>query len=203
MSVHKNNKFTQIDNLIPECNILSCVIKDKELNNNSYLPKLLDCRIYFATDENNPVLSIPTQFSEYKFNSTKFMNNKNRNYMIAELPPEIKTDITKLLGRVVCLSQSNPLDRKLYLEAFRLPNDNYYERMSIECNPDDNVCNMSDYSDEDSEQTQQDEYPDIISNDELYGDTFNCVIFQMENIQIENNKGNQMDLEFETFLISK
>ena len=88
------------------------------------------------------------------------------------------------------------LDNDFELDNFNLSNgdlsNDILERMSIECNPDDYMYDGSECSDDDN-QMQLDDYPEEISNDEPSVIPINNVLYQMENIQIEQDK-TQMDL---------
>ena len=123
---HKINKSAQLIDLIPENSILSAVIKDKQLNNETYLIEPLSCRIY-----QDKKLDI---YSDCKFDVVNFMANKNRDFIIAELTPETRTRITKLLGNGICLNPANQLGHRLYLNWYGLLTDNYYDFMSRKFN---------------------------------------------------------------------
>jgi hypothetical protein len=117
----KQNKLTQIVDLIPENSILSAIIKDRQLNNETYLIELLSCRIY--KDKNLDI------YSDCKFDVINFMDNKNRDFIIAELTPETKSRITKIMNSSFSLNLDSPAKTKLYLDWYGLATDNYYDFM--------------------------------------------------------------------------
>lgn len=69
-------------------------------------------------------------------------------------------------------------------ENIILPNDIELERMSIECNPDDNVCACSECFDEDFQ----------MESDELFEESFDYVI-HMQNLQLNENNQIQTNLK--------
>jgi len=117
------NKFTQLVNNIPDNSILAGVIKDKQINNTFRLPKELLCRLF-------PTKNLDT-YTESQISAVSFLANRNRDFIIAELTPETKSRINKLLGNGFKL---NPTDtevntevNKLYLDWYGLSTDNYYD----------------------------------------------------------------------------
>jgi hypothetical protein len=106
--IPSKQKLNQIISKIPDTHILACVLSNGlERNNEIFLEQTINAEA--------PSLSKPIQI-----NSVRFLTSKDREFMIGELTPDIKSNILTVLGQPN--PDANMADNFFALMVGRFPN---------------------------------------------------------------------------------